>query len=89
MRGCSMAKVSLESSVNVVAVHDIDLEKALRRLDIYQKLISGTMNCMICEETVNMENLGALMRVNGKVKVICDRPACFSAAMKMSKALKE
>ncbi len=84
-----MAEVSLESTVNVVAVHDVDLEKALRRLDIYPKLINGTMNCMICEETVNMENLGALMRVNGKVRVICDKPACFSTAMKMSKALKE
>lgn len=84
-----MAKASLESPVSVVAVHDADLEKALRRLDIYQKIINGTMNCMICEETVNMENLGALMRVNGKVRVICDKPACFSTAMKMSKALKE
>jgi len=57
------------SSLNVVAIHEVDLEKALRRLDIYQKIINGTMNCMICEEPVSMENLEALMRVNGKIKL--------------------
>jgi len=73
----------------VVAVHDMDLEKALRRLGIYEKLVKGTMCCMICEDPVNLENLGALMRVNGKIKVICDKPACLSTAMGMGRALKE
>lgn len=85
----NVAKASLVSYVDVVAVHDIDLEKALRKLGIYEKLVEGSINCMICEERVDLDNLGALMRVNGKVKVICDRPACVSMAMKMSKALKK
>jgi len=75
--------------VGVVAVHDMGLEKALRRLGIYERLVKGAMCCMICEDSVDLENLGALMRVNGKIKVICDRSACLSAAMGMSRALKE
>ena len=75
--------------MGVVAVHDMDLEKALRRLGIYERLVKGAMCCMICEESVDLENLGALMRVNGKIKVICDKPACLSTAMRMGRALKE
>lgn len=84
-----MSRISLAGYVDVVAVHDVDLEKALRKLGIYEKLVKGAMYCMICEESVNLENLGALMRVNGKIKVICDKPACLSTAMRMSRALKE
>ena len=73
----------------MVAVHDMDLEKALRRLGIYERLVKGAMCCMICEESVDLENLGALMRANGKIKVICDKPACLSTAMRMGRALKE
>ena len=75
--------------MGVVTVHDMDLEKALRRLGIYERLVKGAMCCMICEESVNLENLGALMRANGKIKVICDKSACLSAAVGMSRALKE
>lgn len=84
-----MAKISLEDSVNIVAIHDMDLEKALHSLNIYEKIVRGEMKCMICEEPVNLENLGAFMRVNGKIRVICDKPACFSIAIKISRALKE
>jgi len=35
--------------VSVVAVHDMGLEKALRRLGIYERLVKGAMCCMICE----------------------------------------
>ena len=75
--------------MGVVAVHDMDLEKALRRLGIYERLVKGAMCCMICEESVDLENLGTLMRANGKIKVICDKPACLSTAMRMGRALKE
>ena len=84
-----MAKTSLQNSVNIVAIHDMDLEKALRSLNIYESIIRGEMKCMICEKPVNLENLGAFMRVNGKIKVVCDKPACFSTAIKISKALSE
>jgi len=40
--------------VGVVAVHDMDLEKALRRLGIYERLVKGAMCCMICEESVDL-----------------------------------
>jgi hypothetical protein len=75
--------------VDIVAVHDIDLKEALQKLGIYEELANGTVNCMICEENVNLENLGALMRVNGKIKTVCDKPSCFSTALKISRTLRE
>lgn len=84
-----MARASLVEHIDVIAVHDVDLKEALFKLGIYEEIYKGKVSCMICEETVNLDNLGALMRVNGKVKAICDKPSCFSIAIKMSRALKE
>ncbi|MEM3745252.1 MAG: hypothetical protein QW323_02000 [Candidatus Bathyarchaeia archaeon] len=84
-----MARPRLMEHINVVAVHDVDLKETLRRLGIYDHLANGSMVCMICEEKVSLDNLGALMRVNGKIKVICDKPSCFSTAVKIGSVLKK
>ena len=73
------------STMNVVAVHDLDLERALKRLGIYEKISEGAINCMICDEPITMESLGALIKINGKIRVICDKPACLSIAMKIAR----
>ena len=84
-----MARSRLAEHVDVVALHDIDLEEALHKLGIYDEIVGGVLSCMICEDRVDLGNLGALMRINGKIRVICDKPTCISTAVKMSKVLKE
>lgn len=84
-----MARPRLVEHADVVALHDIDLKEALHKLGIYDEIVGGVLSCMICEDKVNLDNLGALIRINGKIKVICDKPTCISTVIKMSKALKE
>ena len=62
----------------VKAIHDSDLEKVLRRLGLYEKLVRGELKCAICGRPLTLENLGGLYKVNGEVKLVCNRIGCLA-----------
>jgi len=63
------------------AVHDRDLEKLLESLHLLNDLRKGKIKCSECECEVSEENLGFLYPYEGKIRVCCDKPACFYNAV--------
>ena len=47
-----MARSRLAEHVDVVALHDIDLEEALHKLGIYDEIVGRVLSRMICEDRV-------------------------------------
>jgi len=47
-----LARSRLAEHVDVVALHDIDLEEALHKLGIYDEIVGRVLSCMICEDRV-------------------------------------
>ena len=69
--------------VNVIkAVHDVDLERVLRKLGLYEKLARGELRCAICGRPLTLETLGGLYKENGEIKLVCNRIECLTEAAK-------
>ncbi len=64
----------------VKAIHDSDLERVLRKLGLYEKLVRGEFRCAVCGRPLTLENLGGLYRENGEVKLVCNRIECLVEA---------
>jgi len=71
----------LIKTVNVVkAIYDSDLEKILKKLGLYERLLKGELKCAICGRPLTLENLGGLYRENGEVKLVCESIQCLVEA---------
>lgn len=56
-------------------VYETDLEELLNSLNIREQL--GNSKCIICDDLINIENLGALQKRRGKIEFICNKPVCL------------
>ena len=65
---------------NVKAIHDNDLERVLKRLGLYEKLVRGELKCTICGRPLTLENLGGLYKENREIKLVCNRIGCLAEA---------
>jgi len=71
----------LIETVNVIkAIHDTDLEKVLKKLGLYERLLRGELRCAICGRLLTSENLGGLYRENREIKLVCERIQCLVEA---------
>lgn len=61
---------------NIKFVHDDDLGNYLDSLGIYQDVLAGRYKCMYCGTVIDMNNLEAIVPFEGKIKIICSKPAC-------------
>jgi len=73
----------------VKAVHDTDLEKVLRKLGLYEKLLNGELRCAICGSPLTLEDLGGLYRMNGEIKLVCGRIQCLVEAAEKLRAARQ
>ncbi len=68
-------------AVSVVkTVHDTDLERVLKKLGLYEKLVRGELRCSICGRPLTLENMGGIYRENGEVKLVCNKIECLVEA---------
>jgi len=70
----------MRKRATVRAVWDSDLETLLNSLGILDRLLAGDFRCAICDQPVELENLGALVSSEGALRVTCDSTACIRAA---------
>lgn len=71
----------MSKTVNVIkAVHDVDLERVLKRLGLYEKLARRELRCAVCGRPLSLENLGGIYKENGEVKLVCNRIECLAEA---------
>ena len=75
--------------VEVPAFHDSQLEPVLKKLNLWESVIKGEEKCYICDSKITLNNLGGIIRINGKDRLICESPHCITTAMKMVEGIKQ
>jgi hypothetical protein len=59
-------------------VYDSDLQDLIKKLGMNEKIKSGQVKCLTCNESISFENLGAIVKVKGRIEFICQNPVCVS-----------
>ncbi|MBZ9572287.1 hypothetical protein KJA15_03080 [Patescibacteria group bacterium] len=62
----------------VKAVHESDLLKLLSSLGVLEQLKDGDYRCLNCSTVIDLDNLGAILVKDGKIKIICSNPNCIT-----------
>lgn len=62
------------------AVHEDQLEAVLRRIELWEPLIAGELQCSICGEVIGEASIGCIIRKDGIFQVACSGLACYMAA---------
>ncbi len=63
-------------SQKIEAVFDRDLEKVLKGINLYEKIIDGEIKCHFCDKKITLKNLQFIFTKNNEVKVSCDDKDC-------------
>jgi hypothetical protein len=66
--------------VVVPAIIDDELPKVLTKLGLYNDVVNGKAKCYICERALTLNSIGAIIMVNDKLALICDKPSCIAKA---------
>lgn len=66
----------MRKNIGVKAVHDSDLEQLLKKLGIFDDLIAGKLNCIVCGRLVDLDNLGTIFPRDNEICVSCDNSRC-------------
>lgn len=61
---------------NVKFVHDDDLERYLKGLEIYDAITSRSARCAYCGEIIELSTVVAVVPVRGEPKVVCSKAKC-------------
>ena len=65
-----------------------DLEEFLITIGLSNDFKEGKIKCSFCNETINYDNICALMQKIDKFIFICNRESCYENYLKLNKALK-
>ena len=74
-------RYSIMKDNHLQAVHDDDLSSLLSSLGVYEKVHSGQCVCSFCQKTITLENLGALIPLDGEIVFSCDSHICLNSMM--------
>lgn len=64
------------NTVKVKFVHDLDLQKYLKSLGIYEKVLGGKFKCKFCGKTITIENFQILNLEEGAYHLVCSNINC-------------
>jgi len=54
----------------------IDVEKILRRYNLWEQFKSGKLHCVSCNRLATFDTLGLLIEDSGGLIIVCKDPAC-------------
>lgn len=66
----------------IKAILDEDFENLLRRLNVYDAVVNGTVTCEYCHEGITLDNISMVFPQNGQVCFCCDKKECTEQLMK-------
>lgn len=61
------------------AVYDDDLATLLQSLRVYDDICDGKVLCEYCQQQVTLENLGAIIPIDGRIAFSCDKAGCLNS----------
>lgn len=62
---------------SVYGIHDEDLRSVLDDVGSLNEIIAGNVNCKVCGEVLNLDNLGGWVSIHGQPQYICDKDNCL------------
>jgi hypothetical protein len=64
----------------LLVFHEKELEIVLNKLNLTEKVEREELKCNVCGRIITKENLGAILRKNGEILIICDSIECIRKA---------
>ena len=65
----------------IKAVHQRNLKDFLAELGLLEAVQKGEVKCTICECLINETNIGTIYRLEGTLRVCCDRVECLNSVL--------
>lgn len=66
----------------IKAILDQDFENLLHKLNVYDAVVAGTVQCAFCHDTVNISNISMVFPQHGEVHFCCDKKSCTDKLLK-------
>lgn len=66
----------------IKAILDQDFENLLHKLNVYDAVVAGTVQCAFCHDTVNISNISMVFPQNGEAHFCCDKKSCTDKLLK-------
>jgi hypothetical protein len=73
----------------ILAVHKQKLEEFLRELELWESLLMGELNCVVCGTTITMDNIGFIIPSGEDVVFCCSNPECIYRLRKLQEGESE
>ncbi len=71
--------------IPVTAISTDEVAGLLRKLNLYDDVVSGKAKCFICGRKITLDNIGGILMVDGKPVLVCDKPSCIVRVALLSK----
>ncbi len=66
----------------IKAILDEDFENLLKKLNVYDAVVSGTVSCEFCHKAINISNISMVFPKEGHVCFCCDKKECTDQLLK-------
>lgn len=66
----------------IKAILDQDFENLLHKLNVYDAVVAGTVQCAFCHDTVNLLNISMVFPQDSEVRFCCDKKVCTDKLLK-------
>lgn len=68
---------------HIKAVHDDDLVSLLSSLGVYEQIKSNSCRCHFCRQIISLDNLGAIIPLDGSIVFSCNVEKCLQQMIKV------
>jgi len=68
-----------KKTTSIKAVDETDFEAFLKELGVYEQVTSAGARCVVCGNTLALDDIEAVFPKDGEVKFICSTPKCSLA----------
>lgn len=65
-------------SKKIKAVHSVDLVSLLEGLELWDDMLKGKINCVCCNKTLSLEDIGCIFPKGNDIKFCCTDFACLN-----------
>ena len=75
------SKIKQSIRKRFVAILDKNIEKNLKKLGYYEKVMRGEVKCAIFGKTITLNNISLIIPKDGEYLFICDDFKCYVEAL--------
>jgi hypothetical protein len=65
-----------QKRTNIKAVDNQDFPSFLKKIGAYEMVVEGKAKCLVCGDTLNIDDVEAVVPKDGEVCFVCRKPKC-------------